>query len=148
MKKLLFGFIALAFAVGVQAQIYSPQTIGSGYPTAIDANSTTTLASSVVFDVRKQKDVSLMLKWTGLDTGSNGVVTFTFARSVDGTTFESLAAKRTSVGIASTGAASNVCITNIPSYGAGYIKLISIVNDDSAGLTNIVIKAATKIGAP
>ena len=148
MKKLFLLFSALALAVSAQAQTYSPLTIASGYPTVLAANSATTLASSVVFDVRKQKDVAVMLRWVGLDTGSNGVVSFTFARGVDGSTFETLAAKRTVIAIASTGAATNVCITNIPSYGAGFIKLISLANDDSAGLTNIVIKEATKIGAP
>jgi hypothetical protein len=105
MKKLILTLAALGLAMGVQAQTYSAFTLTSGFPSNMAANTDTNLASSVVFDVKKQKDAAVELRWIGMDTGSNGVISFVFARSVDGNTFESLAAKRTLVRIASTGAA-------------------------------------------
>lgn len=146
--KRLIAFVALAF-VGLvtQGQTYFTQTL-SGFPTWLAANTSSNLAGSVIIPVRGQKTVSVQIRFRCDDAGTNGVQSFVWASSVDGSTFQSLAAKRDTLSAAADGTNYVQTTTVIDTYGAGYLKLISIGNDDSAALTNLTIKAAIKIAAP
>lgn len=140
---------AIAACLLLAVTVVSAQTYGAQTTTlatnAVAASSTETL--STVIDCGKQDTVAVQIafKMSGSGTGNQ---TLTFERSVDGISYETLAAKKTAVVIAATGATTSVTVTNIPSYGAKYIKLSSWANAD-AGVytTNMVVKYAVKIPA-
>ena len=144
MKYLIAIIASLLLVVSANAQTYAVQNLSLA-TNAVAASSTETLSS--VIDCGKQDTVAVMLQFK-MSTSGTGNQTFTFARSVDGTSYETLAGKQTAVVVAATGATTSTTVTNIPSYGAKYIKLISWANADAgAYTTNMVVKYAVKIPA-
>jgi hypothetical protein len=154
MKKYILPFLIMAAgALSVAAQsgpVYSPQTLAldkSTLQTVLATGTTNFLAGNVIY-VQKQKDVAVQIyfKLSDSDTANQ---TFVFQRSVDGVNYESLSAKMDTIVVAATGATASITVTNINTYGAGYIKLKSIQNGSSTGnLTNLVISYGVKINAP
>jgi hypothetical protein len=126
--------------------VYSPQTTVI-LPVTIPANTSTNI-SDVTLDVRKQKKVGIYVAIQGDDTGTNGVCTFTFARSVDGVNFQSLSTQRPTVTLAANGVTLTSKIVELDTFGTGYFKLVSINNDDNVGLTNVVLKYGIKLNTP
>lgn len=144
MKKLIVAIAALALCASLQAQVYNVQTLTNACSVAASGTLT---GGTPTIDVRKQKDVAVQIV-LGLPSSGTDVMTYTFERSVDGSNWETLAAKKTVVGIAATGATTSTTVTNINTYGCGYIRLASVANGSSSlALTNTV-KYALKINAP
>ena len=144
MKKLLLLATVFAAVASASAQIYAPQTLTVMAPIAGSATST----SNTVINVNKQKDVAVSIGFLMSSSGT-GNQTLTFQRSVDGVSWETLAASKTVVVIAATGATESITVTNIPSNGAGYIRLATWANGQAdRTLTNTVLSYAVKIGAP
>ena len=148
-NKFLFAALAVLICVPAMAQygpVYAPQTtviLPVTIPTAVITN-----ISDVVLDVRKQDKVGIYVSIMGDDTGDNGGVVFTFAKSVDGVNYETLAAARQTISIAAAGVALTSKIVELDTYGAGYFKLTSISNSSSINLTNVVLKYGIKLNAP
>lgn len=153
LKTLMVVTVMLALAAFTVRAQYSPKplTLDSGSTQTVLAGGTTNFAAGNVIYCGKQASVPVSIAFK-MDGAGTGAQTLVFARSVDGSKYESLAAKRTTVGIAATGATESITVTNIPTYGAAYIKLVSWANGETAGsgvnATNIVLKWGEKIGAP
>lgn len=145
MKKLLITIAALGiFASAVNAQTYATQSLT--VTNAVAASSTETL--NQIIDCRKQKDVAVQIAFKMSSTGT-GNQTFVFDRSVDGSAWNSLAADKTTVVIAATGATLSVTTTNINTYGCGYLRLVSWQNGQAGQYaTNTAVKYGIKIAAP
>ena len=144
MKKLLLLVAVFATVTSAKAQIYASQNMTVMAPIAGSATST---SNSVIY-VGKQKDVAVSFSFLMSSTGT-GNQTLTFQRSVDGVNWETLAASKTVVVIAATGATESCTVTNIPSNGAGYIRLATWANGQSGQTcTNTALSYAIKIGAP
>lgn len=146
MKKLimLIGALAIA-AISTQAQTYSAQNVGLGL-TAIAATGASNILATL--DVRKQKDVAVQIdfKLSGSGTGNQTLV---FERSVDGSTWTTLSADKSSVVIAATSGTVSTTVTNLPTYGCGWIRLATWTNADASRyVTNLTVKYAIKINAP
>lgn len=147
MKKLLMlAALTLAGFTYAQAQpVYGTVTLLS----ASGLTNTTVGAatwSTQVIDTRKADYVALQFTGAASVTEAN-VVTITYALSVDGVTYENPATVRTAVITASaTGGTARTIVTNIPTAGVGYLKIISLSNAASAGgQTNVTIKASQKL---
>ena len=103
---------------------------------------TTSNYTTVVFDTRKQKDLTIegSFKSTGANTST---MTFTLQPSLDGITFDTT--KVWTWTIAATGTSTAVGTTNISTGGAGYVRLASIQNANATYLiTNILVRLAFK----
>ena len=146
-KHILGLFVAFllltGFASNAQAQ-YAAQTL-SGFPATLAAATATNLASAPVMDVRKQNKVAVQVKFT-LSAAATTNTIYTFARSVDGSNFDTSGTVTWQV--PQNGTTAVICSTNIDMEGYGYLKLLSIDNrDDNGVLTNSFIKYAIKRGA-
>lgn len=139
----LLAAFSLAFAATAQELRYAVEslTLPGGATQFVAGGGTTNINASI--DVRKQNTVavSIAFKMTGTDTSTN---VLTFQRSLDNSTWETLAAKKTAIGIAATSGTQTVTVTNIPTYGAGYIRLATWLNEGSESATNIVVSYAIK----
>jgi hypothetical protein len=144
MKRFIFALFAIAaLAITCSAQTYSPITILNGTTDAITANATSNYSTAAfTFDVRKQKNLGIMLSWKLTGTGTDNTV-FTFERSLDGSTYDGVSTF--SVTAANTGATTKSIGTNITLNGYGWIRLKSIVNGDSGdAITNLLVQGAIK----
>jgi hypothetical protein len=145
MKKILTIISVLGlFASAVNAQTYAAQSVT--VTNAIAASSTENL--NQVIDCRKQKDVAIQISFKMSSSGT-GNQTFVFDRSVDGSTWNSLAADKTTVVVAATGATLSTTVTNLNTYGAGFLRLVSWQNGQAGQYaTNTSVKYGIKIAAP
>lgn len=147
MKTLFAVFAFCVLMAGASAQVYQSQTV-SVLPVTVPAATTTNLAASVVIDAKKQDTINVVIGYNLDDAGTNGPVSFVFAQSVDGSNFETLAAKQLTVSTTADGTNTVNTVTEFSMNGAGYLKLLSIANEDEAAVTNLVIKCGIKIGSP
>lgn len=149
-KITLIAFVA-ALALPAAAQSYNIK-LPTGYTSTQRVLGMGTTNLNWTFAVPKQTSVAVAISFKLDDTGTNGVQTLTFERSVDNSNWETLAAKKTVIGIASTGETVSTTVTNIPLYGAGFLRLSTWLNGDGTGghgviaATNIVVKFAEKTG--
>lgn len=144
MKKLLFGILGL-IALAIPARAQSPLYAVSSYgPFTCAASAATNVA--YVLDVRKQKDMMFQLEQIYKQAGTANV-TYWFAKSVDGVTYETTLS---SIPVAGNGNTQVLTLTNINSLGAGYIKIVYITNASAAGvdMTNGFVRIAYKLSAP
>lgn len=137
---LLAAALCLA-ASSLSAQTYAPQSLS--VPTAITLGATSNL--NTVLDVRKQASVGVLFSFQGASGTTNGVQTVSYTKSVDGNTYTTTA--ETIALTPNTNIVVNV-LTNLSTQGAGYIKLTTWANGDSAAngyMTNITVKYGIKI---
>lgn len=141
MKKFILMLAAIAaLTMSAEAQTYGVQTLGSFMAQGAAATNV-----AYVVDVRKQSTVTL--QWDRISSGAGAqVISLAFSRSTDGSTYNSALDSLT---LASGGATATTTVTNIPTYGAGYIKIhyMTNANADTVFTTN-TLKYAVKIGAP
>lgn len=140
--------IGLAFAVpahaadpayGVVKIFVSTNTI------PIPAQGATNLATPRVIDVRKQAKVALQL-YSIASAATTDNITFYIRSSVDGLTYSTAA--RT-VALAMTGATALTTVTNLDTYGAGYLRLDAISNAAAtATVDGCYVSYGVKISAP
>lgn len=99
-----------------------------------------------VIDVKKQKDICCQFEQIYKQAGTANL-TFWFAKSVDGVTYETTLSN---IPVAGNGNTQVLTLTNIASLGAGFIKFVYITNASAAGvdMTNGIIRYAQKIKAP
>lgn len=153
MKKIIALFLfASALAVMAQVPIYAPQTLVNS--TTIYTNVMGSTASNVNYtiDCRKQASVAVQISQV-YDRAGTVATLYYFQRSLDNITWDYPLASMASdnvVGIAGTGNTPSVTVTNIPTYGCGYMRLAWITNASAASvnLTNLVVKYAVKISSP
>jgi len=141
MKKFILMLAAIAaLTMSAEAQTYGVQTLGSF--TAVGEAATNV---AYVVDVRKQASVTL--QWDRVSSGAGAqVISLAFSRSTDGSTYNSTLDSLT---LASGGATATTTVTNIPTYGAGYIKIHYMTNANASTVfTTNTLKYAVKIGAP
>jgi len=141
--KHIIAIIALAAIVlpaSAQVPTYGSQSLWS-------TNGSTAIPSAVaktvgaVIDCRKQNSVALQISAQGDTSVAAGFLAY--SRSVDGSSYSSA---KDSVSVTPT-TAGVVVITNIPTYGVGFIKVDYYTNATGAAVTNLVLKYGVKISA-
>lgn len=137
----------LAFALTATAAIaQNSASISLTMPTqSIAGGVTTNTVTDNIIDVTKQASVSFVLTAKQSAAGTNGPIKLLFSYSNDRTKFTGLTKPVT---FAATGLTELVGQTNLLTYGARYLKLLSIENADSGTITNITASYALKVGAP
>lgn len=145
MKKTLIALVAVSLlTVGAYAQqnpTYASQAIvGGTFTTAAQA------ATNVAFviDMRKQASVTLQFD-NQMSTAATDVQTICVQRSVDGLTYNTALQTIALTPIAST---ASTLLTNLPSYGAGYLKIAYVTNAAATAIATNTFKYAIKISAP
>lgn len=143
--KLLFAALtglALCLQMHAQAPIDGVQVLSSGANT-IASGATGTL--NLTFDTRKQANVGVQFAVTYNSAGTSNTATFTVVRSVDGTTYDTIG---TPVVLTANGTTQVVTLTNLPTYGARWMKITTCVNSAGASVTNLGAARSIKISAP
>ncbi len=153
MKKII---LALMAAITIAATIASAQ-VGPIYANQTLVSHVAVLGSAqtnlgVVIDCRKQAKVTLQITTTNSAPDAVSKNTLYYIRSLDGTSYE------TTTNIAAcqvawnpnTNAVPQVIITNLDTYGCGYIKLSYLTNAGGSGtnIGDVNISYGIKIGAP
>jgi hypothetical protein len=148
MKKLCFllGLVALLAFAKAQAQVptYAYQNLSffTNWVTASAAN----LFTNVSIDCRKQASVTLRLTTANNVTSANGFKLY-YSRSLGDGSWETALSV---VGLVPpTGASTPVLLTNLNTYGAGFIRLEYLTNaDGTANITNYTAAYGVKISSP
>ncbi len=111
---------------------------------AIVAASTNTFGGALI-DCRSQANVGISMTWNS-DATNVFTNTITLFKSLDAINFETVAG----VTISPTNNGTNVTtiITNIPTQGAGYMKMTWVNPNTTANETNLTIQYGLKIQAP
>lgn len=124
---------ALFTAERVEAQVptYAPQTL---YSSVYITTATATNVAKVI-DTSHQNTAAVQLTQTG-DGASTANVIYLFVYSVDGVNYDLVNTKVVSVPL--TGATTTTAVTNLSSFGAGYIKLLYATNSSGVNVTNTV----------
>lgn len=152
MKKITSFLIAAVIAltaINVHAQpIYAPQIVAStnGSTTFTAAFSSATNIMAVI-NVGKQASVGIQIASTNVLGDAVNPNILYYQRSVDGVKYETALSP---IGWVTAGQTERVVVTNILTYGAGYIRFPYVTNTAGSG-TNVgflQIKQAIKIGAP
>lgn len=146
MKKITFLAVAaiiglLAFSGFAQSTaVYQAQTLGTS---RTDGSAATNV--SYVIDCRKQASVTIQYV-NQMATSSTAAQTVNFSRSVDGINYTTTAQEFSFTPVASTQSSG---ITNLNTFGCGYIKINYITNAGAANAfaTN-TLKYGIKIQAP
>lgn len=143
MKNFIAILLGLAlFALSAPAQV---SVINVGITNSVINNATTSTSMGNVINVSKQDFVGMEFRGQG-DRAGTGIQTLTFARSTDGTTFETT--PRFTWTLSLNGNTAIVGYTNFPNAvigGAHSIKLVSIANADaSATVTNTSLRVLLK----
>jgi hypothetical protein len=148
----IIGLAALVLTSNTQAQtpVYSAQTlwstngaVGAGIPAA------TAPVINAVIDCRRQASITLAIT-AQADTGvaaGNAV----FVYSIDGTSYSPSTGTQTmvkTVAVTPLVASAVTVVTNLNTFGCGYMKFLYYTNDTGASVTNMVVKYGIKIQAP
>lgn len=145
MKKLLLALFALTVAslVPTQAQgTFSVQTLNTG--TNVIAASGTLSPTNAIITARKHLNVGLQAEFALSGTGTGNVV-LSFAKSLDGVTYETVP----SVTLTIAGSGTNVVsgLTNVSMGAAGSLKLVSVTNANTPStVAGLAVKYAIKPG--
>lgn len=138
----LVGLVAFFTIYFVTAQV--PTDGVEGFSSASCA-ATTTVTRNFVIDVGKQAGVGVQIT-ANVSAASISNLVFTFYRSVDGSQYDTVGQTVTWIG---NGTNTKSIVTNLPSYGARFIKLSTYAWDDPATyVTNLSVKYGVKISAP
>jgi hypothetical protein len=147
-KRIGLMTIAMLAALAMPA-LADVGVIDMGVTNKFTANYTTTANMGNSVKLTKNDTVGVQVAVQG-DAAGTGAITATFARSLDGTTWET--APRFTMACALNGTTAVVQYTNFPNTiigPVGYIKLISVQNADAtANATNASIKIITKTLKP
>lgn len=134
------GLLFLALPSQAQTPTYEPQTLKTftnGPASGTNIN--------VTLDVRKQSTVALQLKQTSDGTNVSATTGVWIEWSVDGLTY----GNGRLITFTPTGTTAATGITNINTFGCGYIHIPYATNsNDVTGITNAVLKYGIKISAP
>lgn len=131
----------LFIAADASAQRYTYETILPANTATVAATSATNL--NVIIDVTKQDTTTLQIETMA---SANGAYTLTFPiyRSVDRSNWDTMTPEV--LAISFNGVTKQVICTNIPSHGAGYLKIPYATNATATIIsTNLVLKRAIKI---
>lgn len=143
MKKLFSSLFVLLFAtLGALAQTSGVYTLGSftGGTSAVNASTTSSPGSTLSVSEFATAGVQITLK---ASTTNTTAVTFKFAHSVDGTTYESTPS--TEIEVTPNGVTEVSKFTSVSTPSTGTLKLVSIVNNNANGyVTNIAVKIRLK----
>jgi hypothetical protein len=137
MAVTLLLLVVLFLAFPVQAQQYEAQLISSNALTTVTE---TNLAS--VLTLTKYEDTALQLSVIGTAATTNGNVSVTVQRSIDGVNYTAFM----TLDLAANGATRATCISNVPptSLGpVGYLKFTTVTNA-SFGTATYILNAAKK----
>lgn len=152
MKRILLILAGVLFAGVLHAQQYQAESFALTNFLAANATNTTIGATNTVSgghtvgvaikSVNKFEDIAIQVSSILGGAGTaNGK--FAFARSMDGTTYETTPSNIVLV-LTGTGAGRAVATSNINVGANAYIKCVSIANANDQEMTNIVIQYATK----
>jgi len=143
MKRILSLVLALAAtAFGAFAQTAGTYTVGTftGGTSAVDASTTATPGSTFAVSEFSTVGVQITLK---ASTTNVTAVTFKFAHSLDGSTYESTPSSEIEVTPNGVTEVSKVASISVPNTAT--LKLVSIVNNNANGyVTNIAVKVRLK----
>ena len=142
-RNLFLAAVGLLFAVAAQAQ-YSLQTSTTYNGTTGNFGSATTNSAltAPVLTVNKATHATVQVGFK-LDGAGTSAVVFKFDESIDGSNW--VPTTRTlSVTAAGTTTVHN--LSNLTIGGAGYLRLSYIGNPNSANITNLYVKYASKPG--
>jgi hypothetical protein len=143
MKKIILSAVVGALlAVSASAQESRVYTLG-GYNGGTNnfATATTNTITGAAIAVSEVDNVGVQLTFKGTGSGTDTIV-FKFALSLDGTTYETTPSTTVTQALAGTAVVSKVANISVPSAGA--IKLVSVENPASVGVTNVFIKVRVK----
>jgi hypothetical protein len=146
MKK-LFTIAALAIgAMFANAQSYGVVTASLGNFNAVAANQTSNNVAYLVCNKQQNVAVQVSFKLSGAGTGAQ---TLTFAKSLDGSTADTVTTGHYTWVLTPNGATTVVGTTNFPVAGVGHLVLKSWASAEGTRyVTNIVVKYAVKTSAP
>lgn len=145
MKRLLLSTLLLLLCPLAQAQ-YSTATLTHGL-TNIAGAITTNLLVSAVIDTSDSKNTALQASFKLHDGVETGDVTFTFRPLLTSSTTPTKTDQDVTWVVAATATTTAVAVTNWPSLGYGYLKLVSVQNANTAVVTNLVVTYSIKKGA-
>lgn len=148
MKKLITLAALAAALVAIAPQSYG-QAYGVITPTITvnGVNAGESVATSCVFDVRKQKDIAINIASAFSDAGNSNTV-YTFYKSLDGTTWSTVTSDHFTWTIAGNGTNVVRSTANFDVGAIGWIKIGLLANDHATSYTtNIVVKYAIKTKA-
>lgn len=133
------ALLALAMVLPARAQQYQLLSLMT---TNNVAAATANTATSAAIGLTKLNDVAVMLKFNVMASGNSNVV-FTFSRSLAGNTNWGTAST-IPITVAGNGTTPVVLITNLTLGAVGYLRLEGISNANTAAITNITVRYATK----
>ena len=134
---LLAGLLAVC-APDARAQQYAVATLST--TNAYAATSTNAVTDATV-NLTKHDLVALEVSFKLTGSGTSAVL-FNFHESLDGTAFDDTAVQALSLTAAGTTTVRAVVPVNVGAVG--YLGLRSVGNPNASGITNLVIRAATK----
>jgi len=141
MKNIIAIIAAVAITASVIAQTAQYTTQVNTVTNLIAAVSTNTVNAYAVA-VTKNENVGIQVKTQLTAAGTTGAQ-FKFAKSTDGTTYETTPSIVLTV--ANAGTTSVSAVTNVTMDGVGWIRLASMGNGDDDGvLTNTTVIYSTK----
>lgn len=154
MKKIITSVFIAAAILGLTASAmaqatYAPITllsisdITNGVVGANGVNGATNWNSQIV-DVRKATSFDLMLKGQPSVTETNTCWVY-LQYSVDGVSYEPTWLRRVEVAMGAVGGTAYTAVTNIPAFGAGYVRVNATNHSAAGGLTNFSIQASMKL---
>lgn len=146
MKRLLLSTLLLLMLCPLALAQYSTATLTHGL-TNIAGAMTTNLIFSAVIDTTDQPNTALQASFKLHDGVETGNVTFTFRPMLTSSTTPTRADQDVTWVIPATATTTTVAVTNWPSLGYGYLKLVSVQNANSAVVTNLVVTYSIKKGA-
>ena len=145
LSVLALGATISLLSTPVEAQgRYEPFTILASGSATCAATAGTNVAKT--FDVRRQPSIPIQIELMADDAGAY-TFTIPFQYSVDGSTYAAMASK--SIAISFNGVAKQTIVTNVPTFGAGYLRIPHLTKATAAiNITNIVIKGAYNTSSP
>ncbi len=144
----MLAALAIVFSIGSFGLIGTaqvPTSASENVYTGASCVATTTTTKNLVIDCSKQANVGVVISQKA-SGASNSNMVYTFKRSVDGSTYDTVG---TTVTVVGNGATQVTVLTNLPSWGANYIKLTTYAWDDPATFcTNMSMSYGVKISTP
>lgn len=138
----LFAILAVltALITPASAQQYSVQSLSTG--TTVIAASGSLAPTSAIVTATKNKNVTLQMSYALSGTGV-AAVTLKCAKSIDGTTYETVESGTLAVTASGTNTVQGTL--NIDMGGAGYLKVTSIANANTPStVAGLSVKASKK----
>ena len=141
LKIALAAIAAIAMAGNALAQ-YTLQSTSLNGGTANVAAATTNAVTTPVLTVVKSSDVAIQASFKLTGAGTSAVV-FNFDESIDNSSWKS---NSRTLSVTPAGTTTVVNMGNYTLGGAGFLRLSSVQNPNSAAITNLVLKYSYKSG--